>query len=170
MIKKKRNCLVLDSSYLPRSITSTERAFVVVYKGNAEVIEHYDEVFHTVSKTVAYYKPSIIRINRFVNLEYREVPLTKNNIFKRDDYTCVYCGSQKEKLLTIDHVIPRSKGGNDKWDNVVTACNKCNNEKADLSVEEWGKPHPEPRRPHHLMILKKSKLKIPESWKQYLFI
>jgi len=154
---------------MPRSITTTERGFVVVYKGNAEVIENYNEVFHTVSKTIAYHKPSIIKLTRYINLEYRDVPLTRNNIFKRDDYRCVYCGKSNTQDLTIDHVVPRSKGGRDKWDNVVTACAKCNNEKADLDVEEWGKEHPKPRRPHHLMMMKKSKGKIPDSWKKYLF-
>lgn len=169
-MSKKRICLVLDSSYMPRSITTSERAFVVVYKGNAEVIENYNDVFGTVDRSIAYYKPSIIKLTRYINLDYRDVPLSRTNVFRRDDYQCVYCGSTVLKKLTIDHVIPRSRGGKDKWDNVVTACSKCNNEKADLTVEEWGRPDPQPRRPHHLMMMKKSKGKIPESWKKYLFI
>lgn len=166
---KKDQCLVLDSAYMPRSVISTQRAFIIKYKGNAEVVENYDTYFKTPTTDMVYPKPSVIRILRYINLEYRDVPLTKNNIFKRDDNRCVYCGEVDSRKLTIDHVHPKSKGGKDSWDNVVTACNKCNNEKADLTVDEWGREHPQPKRPHYLMLLRKVK-RIPENWKQYLFV
>lgn len=165
----KKLCLVVDSSYMPRSIIESSRAFIVVYKGNAEIVCRYPTYFTTPNTMTVYPKPSVIRILRYVNVEYRNVPLTKNNIFKRDDHRCVYCGKGDKRILTIDHVHPRSKGGKDSWDNVVTACNKCNNEKGNLSVEEWGKEFPNPKRPHYLMLLKKSPKKIPDDWKKFLF-
>ena len=165
---KKELCLVLDNSYMPRSIISSQRAFVIKYKGNAEIIENYPTYFSTPNTDMVYPKPCVIRILKYINLEYKNVPLTKNNVFKRDDNTCVYCGEKDIKKLTIDHVYPKSKGGKDSWDNVVTACNKCNNVKADLTIEEWGREHPNPKRPHYLMLLRNLK-KIPENWKKYLF-
>jgi 5-methylcytosine-specific restriction endonuclease McrA len=79
----------------------------------------------------------------------------------------VYCGCENRKTLTLDHVIPQSKGGPNKWGNLVTACKKCNNEKADLTLKEYGKPIPKPQRPHYLMLLKKTTF-IPDEWKPYL--
>jgi 5-methylcytosine-specific restriction endonuclease McrA len=95
--------------------------------------------------------------------------LTRENIFKRDNYTCVYCGyNDNTRKLTIDHVIPQSKGGPNTWDNLVTACGKCNGEKADLTLEEFGKEIPVPVRPHYLMLMK-SVSYIPDNWRPYLF-
>lgn len=163
-----RQCLVLDSSYMPRSVTTSERGFVIWYKGNAEIVHNHDTYFKTVNKNVAYPKPSIIRVFRYVRKEYNKVPLTRRNIYKRDSYSCVYCNESSRKDLTLDHVIPRSKGGKDTWENLVTACNDCNSEKADLTLKEWGKDHPNPKRPHYLMLLKTVN-EIPKEWQPYLF-
>jgi len=167
-MNKYSQCLVLDSSYMPRSVISTERAFVINYKGNAEIIHNHPVYFQTVSKDLVYPKPSIIRVFRYVKLEYSKVPLTRTNIYKRDNFQCVYCQSQDRTTLTLDHVIPQSKGGRDSWDNLVTACRNCNGEKADLTLEEWGKENPNPKRPHFLMLMKNVK-RIPSEWKPYLF-
>lgn len=166
---KSRKCLVVDSSYMARTIISTERAFTIAYKGNAEVLSEYDEKFKLVNKTLDIKKPSIIRVFKYVNVQIQKVPLSRHNIFKRDNYTCVYCGSTKKADLTLDHVIPQSKGGPNTWNNLVTACKRCNNEKDDLSLEEYGKEIPQPSRPHYLMLIKNI-TKIPEAWKPFLFI
>ena len=150
---------------MPRSIISTERAFVISYKGNADIVHEYPKSFKLVNPNLDIKKPSVIRVFNFINVRYQKVPLNRKNIFKRDNYECVYCGSSNN--LTLDHVIPKSKGGENPWDNLVTACQKCNLEKADLDIEEWGKPHPNPKRPHYLMLLKNIEY-IPEEWKQYL--
>lgn len=170
MNSTKKLCLILDNSYMPRSITTTERAFVVVFKGNAEILEEYDEVFKTVRETPVFKKPAIVRINTYVNMEYKELPLRREYIYKRDNYECVYCGSTNRKNLTLDHVFPKAKGGKDSWNNLVTCCKSCNSEKADLTLEEWGKPDPKPKRPHYLMMLKKAEGVIPDVWKKYLFL
>ena len=161
-------CLVLNSAYMPMQIIKSERAFTIFYKGNAEIVSEHDSVFRTVNPDVRFNKPSIIRVNKWVALHRNEVPLSKQNIFKRDNFECVYCGNKKQ--LTLDHVVPRAKGGKDSWDNLVTACFKCNNEKSDLTIEEWGKEDPRPYRPHWLLMMKNVSGDIPESWKDYLFI
>ncbi len=168
MKKTDTKCLVIDHAYFPRSVISTERAFVIVYKGNAEVIHNHETYFGTVNKSIAYPKPSVIRVYKKLKMEYTKVPLTRKNIYKRDSYTCVYCGDGDKGTLTLDHVIPRAKGGKDTWDNLVTSCSKCNSEKADLDIKEWGRPHPNPKRPHYLMLMKTLDY-IPEDWKIYLF-
>lgn len=159
--------LVVDSSYMPRSIISVERAFVIYYKGNAEIVNNYPTHFNTANPEVIYPKPSIIRVFRFVNVKYENVPLTRKNIFKRDNYECVYCGDDNRKALTLDHVVPKSKGGKDRWSNLVTCCYDCNQEKADLTLEEWGKEEPRAYRPHYLLLMKKVNY-IPKEWNDYL--
>lgn len=165
-MSKYRKTLVVDSSFMPVSIISTERAFVISYKGNAEIIDEHPESFNLTNPNLDIKKPSIIRIFKYIKHQYKKVPPSRENIYKRDNYECVYCGSNKN--LTLDHVIPQSKGGKDSWDNLVTACRTCNSEKADLTLEEYGKEIPEPKRPHYLMLMK-SVDEIPESWEKFLF-
>ena len=159
--------LVVDSSYTARSIISTERAFVISYKGNADIIVEYPETFGLVNPKLEINKPSIIRVYTYVNKEFHKVPLTRENVFKRDGHECVYCGNENRKILTLDHVVPQSKGGPNTWSNLVTACKPCNNEKSDLTLKEYGKRIPKPQRPHYLMLLKKTTY-IPDEWKPYL--
>ena len=166
-MKQYKKTLVVDSAYMPRSIIDTTRAFVIVYKGNAEVVDEYDDYFKLVNPKVKINKPSIIRVRSYINLQFHKVPLSRENIYRRDNYTCVYCGETDKRVFTLDHVIPQSKGGPNSWDNLVTACWMCNNEKADLALEEWGKEIPEPRRPHYLMLMKQIE-NIPKSWEPYL--
>jgi len=169
MKRKYEKTLVVDSSYIARSIISTERAFVISYKGNADILAEYPETFGVVNPNLEINKPSIIRVYTYVKQNFQKVPLTRENIYKRDNYECVYCGDNNRKYLTLDHVIPQSKGGSNSWDNLVTACKKCNHEKADLTLKEYGKQIPKPQRPHYLMLLKKTNY-IPEEWKPYLLI
>lgn len=169
MKSKDTKCLVVDNSYMPRSVITTERAFVITYKGNAETLHNHDTYFGTVNKSLAYPKPSVIRIFKYINLQYSKVPLTRRNIYKRDEYSCVYCGDSDRSQLTLDHVVPQSKGGKDTWENLVTSCSRCNSEKADLDIHEWGREHPNPRRPHYLMLMKTLDY-IPVEWNQFLFM
>lgn len=165
-MSKFRKTLVVDSSFMPISIISAERAFVISYKGNAEIIDEHPESFKLVNPNLDIKKPSIIRIFKYVKQQHTKVPPSRENIYKRDNYECVYCGSNKH--LTLDHVVPQSKGGRDSWDNLVTACRTCNAEKRDLTLEEYGKEIPEPKRPHYLMLMR-GVGEIQESWKKFLF-
>jgi len=168
-----RKCLVIDSSYVARSVITTERAFVISYKGNAEIIHEHPVTFGVVNPELEIFKPSIIKVGKYVNIKHQKVPLNRENIYKRDNYECVYCGHGNKKDLTLDHVNPQAKGGGNTWDNLVTACRNCNQEKADLTLEEYvmntGKAIPDPKRPHYLMLMKKMR-HIPEEWKHYLFM
>ena len=161
--------LVIDVSLMPRSIITTERAFVIKYKGNADIVAEHPQRFGLVNKDLIIMKPSIIKVHSYVNVDFQDVALTRENIFKRDDYSCVYCGMSKKRFLTLDHVHPKSKGGKNTWSNLVTACLSCNQEKDNLSIVEWGREHPQPKRPHYLMLLRKTTY-IPKEWRKYLLI
>jgi hypothetical protein len=164
---KYKKALLLDSSYMARNVISTERAFVISYKGNAEVIQNHPVSFKLVNPELDYKKPSVIRVFDYINMPFQKVSLSRENIFKRDNYSCVYCGVDgNKKTLTLDHVYPQSKGGKNSWDNLVTACQPCNSEKADLTLEEYGKEIPKPSRPHHLMLMKNLDY-IPKEWMKY---
>lgn len=167
-MSKYQKTLVVDSSFIARSIISTERAFVISYKGNAEVVAEFPETFGLVNPKLQINKPSIIRVFKYVKQDMHKVPLTRENVYKRDNYECVYCGCSNIKVLTLDHVIPQSKGGKDTWDNLVTACRQCNGEKSDLTLEEYGKEIPEPKRPHYLMLMR-AVTEIPKEWEPFLF-
>jgi len=153
---------------MARSIINTDRAFVITYKGNADIVAEHPESFKLVNPELDIKKPSIIRVYKYVNQVIQKVPLSRENIYRRDNYECVYCGDNNKKTLTLDHVIPQSKGGKDTWDNLVTACRKCNSEKSNLTLEEYGKEIPQPRRPHYLMLMKQVH-HIPKEWEPYLF-
>jgi hypothetical protein len=169
MTNEKRKTLVLNSSYMASSIIPSYRAFSIHYKGNADVITTYQDTFITTIND-KFPVPSIIRVPKWFEQEYHRVPLTRENLYKRDNYTCVYCGLNKRDQLTIDHLIPVSKGGKDTWENWVTACRSCNSEKSNLDVEEWAKEVPRPYRPHYLMLVNKNLGQpVPDDWKPYLF-
>lgn len=166
-MSKYKKALLLDSSYSARNIISTERAFVISYKGNAEIIQNHPVSFKLVNPELDILKPSVIRVYDYINMPFQKVSLTRENIFRRDNHKCVYCGKDgTKKDLTLDHVIPQSKGGPNTWDNLVTACQPCNGEKADLTLEEYGKEIPSPKRPHHLMLMKNLDY-IPVEWNKY---
>ncbi|MEN3045113.1 MAG: HNH endonuclease [Candidatus Hydrothermales bacterium] len=114
--------------------------------------------------------PSVIRIKRYVNYRPKEVPINKRNIIKRDKSTCQYCG-KKSNDMTIDHVIPKDKGGKDTWENLVTCCKDCNMKKANRTPKEAGmKLIKKPKKPNYFHILF-SEEEIPdENWKPFLFI
>lgn len=154
---------------MARSIISTERAFVISYKGNADIVEEHPESFKLVNPELDIKKPSIIRVYKYVNQIIQKVPLSRENVYRRDNFECVYCGDNNRKTLTLDHVVPQSKGGKDSWDNLVTACRRCNGEKSNLTLEEYGKEIPQPRRPHYLMMMKQVHY-VPKEWEDYLFI
>ena len=134
--------LVLNADYSPLNVTSLQRGFNLVFKGKAEVVKSADNSIVTDKKT--YERPLIIRLLQYVKYVYRRLRVNRHRIYKRDGNKCVYCGISKN--LTIDHVIPKSKGGKNTWENLVTCCNKCNLKKSDRTPEQAGmklsiKPH-----------------------------
>jgi 5-methylcytosine-specific restriction endonuclease McrA len=128
--------LLLNVTYEPLTTIGLRRAVCLVLGGKAEVV-HDDAagaVLH--AATVALVTPSVIRLSRYVRVPYRNrVPLTRAALMRRDNYRCAYCGRRAE---TIDHVIPRSRGGQHVWENCVASCTVCNHQKADRLLSELG--------------------------------
>ncbi len=127
--------LVLNASYEPLNITSWRRAMVMMLKGKAESLEE-DSTRRVRQDTNL---PTVIRLRQFVNVPFRELPLTRKNILLRDKNCCQYCGYTGDKL-SIDHVLPRSRGGKDAWENVTTACLPCNVIKGNRTPQEAEMP------------------------------
>jgi 5-methylcytosine-specific restriction endonuclease McrA len=111
--------------------------------------------------------PSVIRLNRYVNAPYKGVNLTRQNIFKRDNFECQYCGTRKD--LTLDHVIPSSKGGAHAWNNLVTACKRCNAKKGDFSPEAAGIAlRHKPYKPTYTLFLRDNHGLGHDEWDEFL--
>lgn len=149
MILDQIRCVVLNATYEPITISSAKKAFLLVYEGKATVLKtHPSAKVRTVTREIAI--PIQVLMNYVVKARptYRSpAQLNNKNLFIRDRYKCVYCGRHKSELrdgerLTRDHVHPQSLGGSDTWDNVVTACSKCNNKKADYKLSDlnWKLP------------------------------
>lgn len=162
-----RKCLLLNKSYMPTQIINSDRAYIISLKGNAEILHSHPEKFGLANPSLEVYRPSVIRVNSYFEGNIHQEKYSRDKVFQRDDYTCVYCGERDKKNNTIDHVHPKSKGGKDSFENCVTACLECNREKNNLTIKEWGREHPNPKRPHYMMFLNNLGT-IPEDWKFYL--
>lgn len=160
------NVLVLNQDYNPLMICTIQRAFLLVYLDKAEIIANVkNKYLRTIDKEFPC--PSIIRISNYAQVPYKGVVLTRNNILKRDNNTCQYCGTYIN--LTLDHVIPKSKGGKSSWTNLVTACSPCNAKKSDFTLEEAGlQLKKKPVKPSYIMFLKNSAASINSDWLTYL--
>ena len=129
--------LKLDSSFKPLGIISWKDALWLILSGKAYAVEFYEKYVKSVKEM--FQLPSVIVLKQFIKYEVIGPPCTRKNIFIRDEFSCQYCGIECEKLeLTIDHVIPRSKGGNNSWTNLVAACKKCNQKKGDKTLSQVG--------------------------------
>lgn len=125
--------LVLNQNYEPLNVCTLKRAIVLVFNRKAEVLEAGDDLIR--SATAEFDAPSVIRLYRFIRRPRVRVKLTRREIFTRDNHTCQYCGAVGGDL-TVDHVIPRSRGGEHTWENVVTACRPCNHRKGGKTLQE----------------------------------
>ena len=125
--------LVLNLNYVPINICTVRRAVVLVVKGKAELLENHRGQIRTVDRSID--APSIIRLAYLVKRPFLPRKLSKKEIFLRDRYTCQYC-SKKAQDLTLDHVVPRRQHGPHTWENVVTACTRCNLRKAGRTPAE----------------------------------
>ena len=111
-----------------------------------------------------------MRAFSYIYIKNRKIALTRKNIFKRDQYKCQYCGDCN-LLLTLDHVIPKQKGGRDTWKNLVTSCNRCNSKKANSYIDDVGmRLMNEPVKPHYLLYLQKYASSEYTKWRPYLFM
>jgi 5-methylcytosine-specific restriction endonuclease McrA len=159
--------LVLNASYEPLNVTTVRRAHVLVFKGKAEVIEELEERLHSATDTYPW--PHVIRLVTYVRVP-RAVKrkISRRALFARDDWRCVYCGTAGGRL-TLDHVVPRSRGGDSVWENVVTSCAPCNLRKGNRTLEESGlELRKLPRAPAPVLFIRLAAPKIPHGWRPYL--
>lgn len=161
--------LVLNQSYEPLSVCSVQKAVILLYLRKADiVVEHPSRCIHTVSSTYPF--PSVIRLAHYRRVSFRQVLLSRKNILRRDGHRCQYCGGTTAPL-TVDHVVPRARGGTDTWENLVTACLPCNNRKRDHTPERAGMTlRSIPRRPSRVSLIVHSLRHVDERWKPFLFI
>ena len=161
--------LVLNQNYEPLNICRVRRAIVLIHHGKAEMLENGSGFIH--SPSYAFSIPSVIRIAHMIKRPRPQRKLTRLEIFNRDYHTCQYCG-KKTHQLTLDHVIPRYRGGEHTWRNVVSACVPCNRRKAGKTPEEARMRlscHPSPPRsnvpfyiPYHLQTRNEWQKYIPQ--------
>jgi len=141
---------------------------VLVYLRKAELIHARPDAWLR-SATQQFSYPSVIRLFRYVQAPYRRVALSRENIFRRDGYRCQYCGSTQH--LTLDHVTPRSMGGRDTWENLVTACQQCNSAKGNRTLEQSGlRLAQPPRRPSYVLFLTEFAPQVEPAWQPYLML
>lgn len=158
--------LLLNASYEPLKVISWERAVTLAYLGKVDVVETYEAVIKGVNVTIQ--MPSVVRLRRYTKHE-RRVRFSRNNIYRRDNFACQYCGATPDPVkLTLDHVVPRAHGGRTEWTNIVTACVPCNARKADRTPEQarMSLPRP-PVRPGAMSIVAPNEAPHP-SWLGYL--
>lgn len=127
--------LVLNANYEPLNVCNTKRAVNLWLSGKAEMLLNGRGVIRTVRREIP--RPSVIRLSYMVKRPYPRVRLSKKEIFRRDEYRCQYCGQAKAQL-TLDHIIPRHRGGDYSWSNLVTACPSCNLKKGGRTLRQAG--------------------------------
>jgi 5-methylcytosine-specific restriction endonuclease McrA len=161
--------LVLNQNYEPLNVCNIRRALVLVIGGKAEVLEAKTLSMHSAQESFP--APSVIRLVYLIRRPRPRVKLTRREIFMRDNYTCQYCDRQVSDL-TIDHVIPRSRGGHHSWDNVVSACKACNHRKGGKSIAEarmnLRKEPCEPRAGQYYTIERRLDTRLQDSWEKFL--
>ncbi len=163
-----RYVLVLNQDYQPLSICSVQRSVKLLFLEKAELL-HDDPTRKLRSVDRSHLYPSVIRLRRYIRLPYSRIVLTRKNVMKRDGFRCQYCRSTRD--LTLDHVIPKSRGGRDSWENLATACTRCNVRKGNRTPEEAGmKLLSKPYRPVHVTFFRDLAGGVQEPWKPYLYM
>jgi CRISPR/Cas system Type II protein with McrA/HNH and RuvC-like nuclease domain len=126
--------LVLNADFTPINVTTVYKGFTLVSKGKAEILKASDKPL--LSGMGEFVRPLIIRLLNFVKYRIHKLKINRQRLYRRDNHECGYCGSKRN--LTIDHIIPKSRGGQNTWMNLVTCCSSCNRLKDDRTPEEAG--------------------------------
>jgi len=157
--------LVLNATYEPLCVVSQRRAVVLILTDKAVIVERGDGAVHSVSRVIDV--PAVVRLSRFVRVPYRsQVPLTRKGVLARDNHRCAYCGAP---ATSLDHVVPKSRGGAHAWENVVAACGRCNHLKADRAVSDLGwRLRTVPRAPSGAAWRILGSRRMDPRWSQYL--
>lgn len=166
---RKPEVLILNSNFEPIAVASVFKAIKLLLKGKAEVVEEDSRTVRTAR--LSFKAPSVVRLNRYVRRPTPHLKVSRRNILARDDYTCQYCG-KRSKNLTVDHVIPRRRGGATTWENLVSCCPRCNSRKGDRAPWEVGmKLIRQPKRPKYIPLFDFAlfvSLARRGKWEQYL--
>lgn len=165
--------MVLNASYQPIKVISWQKAIVLWFQEKVDVLE-----FQTVevsSPSRRFKLPSVLRLKSYSkHLFNRHVKFNRQNVFVRDQFTCQYCRKKmSEKKLTVDHVVPLSKGGTHEWSNVVAACGTCNNRKGNKTLEQANlRLQKEPETPRWIATAQWElrQNRVPDEWRPYLFL
>ena len=166
--KLSKKVLLLNSSYEPISVINGKKAITMLITKKVDYIEKTQLFINSEKLKISL--PLIVKLKSYIYLEKRKIALTRKNIFKRDSYKCQYCGKSASSL-TIDHVIPKNKGGKDSWDNLVSACMKCNLNKADSFLKDINmRLINSPKKPHYLIYMQEHVSNEYKSWKPYLYM
>lgn len=160
--------LLLNQSYEPLTTCSVKKAVILIFLGKAELIAAKDSIqLHSVNTSFPF--PAVIRLKNYIKVPFKKILLSRKNVLKRDKHKCGYCG-RGDLPLTIDHIIPKARGGSDTWENLVAACLPCNNRKGHRTPEEADlKLRVIPYRPNHILFIKNTVNRLDETWKPYLF-
>jgi 5-methylcytosine-specific restriction endonuclease McrA len=159
--------LVLNATYEPINVCTVRRATVLVLKSKAEILEHGTGDLHWTNGSME--RPAVIRLVTYVRIprDPRRRKITRRAVFARDGWECQYCGARTS--LTVDHVIPRSKGGESSWENIVASCAPCNRRKGDRLPHQINMhPRVRPRVPNPNIFIQLASPTIPSPWRQYL--
>ena len=159
--------LVLNATYEPINVCSVRRAAVLLLKEKADMIERSDGELRSELRVLA--RPIVIKLRVYANVprDSSKRKITRRAVFARDGWACQYCGTRAN--LTVDHVIPRSKGGLSTWENIVASCAPCNRRKADrLPAQINMHPRKAPRVPGAHVFITVAAQKIPPAWRQWL--
>lgn len=160
--------LLLNQNYEPLTVVSAKKAIVLYYLQKVEIVEKRDKHVH--SQFVIYPVPSIIRLTCYVRVPKKRVELNRSNVLRRDSFQCQYCGTRKHPF-TLDHVMPKTRGGEDSWENLVCACVKCNNIKGNRTPDEANMSLlKKPKRPNYLFFMQYFIGIREECWKPYLYM
>jgi 5-methylcytosine-specific restriction endonuclease McrA len=160
-----RSALVLNATYEPLSVVSARRAICLVLLEKADVVADDGTTIH--SERLSISSPAVIRLRYVVKVPYhRHTAMSRRAVFARDNHTCGYCGQTAD---SIDHVLPRSRGGQNVWENVIAACRSCNLRKRDRTPDEAGmRLSTLPRAPRELSWITFAVQRVPEEWKPFL--
>jgi len=163
--------LVLNASYEPIHICGVKRAVILIVKGIARSEQNTTHVLR--SPSIEFPVPAVIRLIHYVQIPYRKKTFSKRHVFVRDHYTCQYCGRKENPNdLTLDHILPQSRGGKSVWENLVTSCKRCNVRKGSRTPREAEMKllnKPRPLNSFFYLHVVRSKAHDNEHWKKYLY-
>ena len=160
--------LVLNANYSPMTVCTAKRAISLYFLNKIDILSNYNEKVHSPSTSLDL--PSIIKIKTYIKNNSMAVEISRKNVLVRDNYPCQYC-KKKSKSLTVDHVVPKFRGGQDSWENLVAACKNCNQIKGEHTPEEARMPlMRKPKRPNRIHYFQRLVKKKQADWRPYLFM